>query len=140
MHSSDCSARCSPQSFKTEGGKSNNGQMAIITTAEQLLYAFVEEYFSAGFMNREEVKVRKTLLPPLYFQHPGHSLTIIGFEKFKDGTRGLLVFDPMFNNSPGMMNLIGHHLAHSRRPWDLLHAYRRQGKYLRRYQEFEVLR
>lgn len=35
-----------------------------------------------------------TDLPPLYFQHSGHSRTIVGIEKLSDGTRNLLVFDP----------------------------------------------
>lgn len=38
--------------------------------------------------------VHLTNLPPLYFQHNGHSRTIIGIEKLKNGEVNLLVFDP----------------------------------------------
>lgn len=32
--------------------------------------------------------------PPIYFQHQGHSRTIVGIEKLQTGLRRLLIFDP----------------------------------------------
>jgi hypothetical protein len=40
---------------------------------------------------------RKCYLPPLYFQHDGHSRTIVGYEKTIQGKMNLLIFDPLTN-------------------------------------------
>jgi hypothetical protein len=69
----------------------------------------------------------------------GHSLTIVGFEKRRNGTSNLLVFDPMFKSSPGIQRLIGTNFTASG-PERLLKAYRRCRSYLRRYKSFEMLR
>ena len=69
----------------------------------------------------------------------GHSLTIVGFEKQRNGTSNLLVFDPMFKPSPGIQRLIGTNFTASR-PERLLKAYRRSRTYLRRHKNFEMLR
>jgi hypothetical protein len=66
----------------------------------------------------------------------GHSMTIVGFEKKTDGTVNLLVFDPMFRES---CDVIKQSFKHEN-PWKLLRAYRRTVKYLRKHNEFEVLR
>ncbi|QSZ34841.1 hypothetical protein DSL72_007700 [Monilinia vaccinii-corymbosi] len=107
--------------------------------AANLLYKKVEEYFLEGCVDFES-KVRETSLPPIYFQHPGHSMTIIGFEKQTDGTENLLVFDPMFHDANKVIKLVGSAPVRHRHPGDLLKAYRRGNKYLRRYNEFELLK
>lgn len=66
-------------------------------------------------------------------------MTIIGFEKKKDGTANILVFDPMFHDSSDVVKLIGRNFSH-KNPAALLRAYQRTTKYLRRYNEFEILR
>jgi zinc finger-containing ubiquitin peptidase 1 len=66
-------------------------------------------------------------------------MTIIGFERKKDGTANLLVFDPMFRDSTEVIKLIGKKFIHKNPP-DLLRAYRRSVKYLRKYNEFEVMK
>ncbi|KAF5879623.1 putative peptidase family c78 protein [Botrytis fragariae] len=106
--------------------------------AVNLLYSKVESYFFDGALDYN-CKVRETSLPPIYFQHPGHSMTIIGFEKLTDGTKNLLVFDPMFHDSSKVVKLVGGP-ARSKHPSDLLKAYRRGNKYLKRYNEFELLK
>ncbi|CAK7240472.1 MAG: hypothetical protein STHCBS139747_001914 [Sporothrix thermara] len=58
-----------------------------------LLFRDVEQYFSRGKYEAGQ-KVRTTTLPPIYWQHPGHSLTIVGIEKTTEGETNLLVFDP----------------------------------------------
>lgn len=69
----------------------------------------------------------------------GHSLTIVGFEKRRNGTRNLLVFDPMFKPSPGIQRLIGTNFK-AAGPERLLKAYRRGETYLGRYKNFELLK
>lgn len=66
-------------------------------------------------------------------------MTIIGFERKKDGSKNLLVFDPMFHDSAAVTKYIGRTFT-GKAPADLLRAYRRGVKYLRKYREFETLR
>jgi zinc finger-containing ubiquitin peptidase 1 len=124
-------------------------------TALELLFSAVESYFNDGCTDFNP-KVRGTSLPPIYFQHPGllspasqsidphltcigHSMTIVGFEKQTDGTRNLIVFDPMFHDASNIIKLIGRTFVH-KDPEDLLKAYRRGNKYLKKYNEFELLK
>ncbi|KAI0503287.1 peptidase family C78-domain-containing protein [Xylaria bambusicola] len=127
--------------------------------AEAALFASVQKYFeNAAFDSRD--KVRCTELPPIYFQHRGHSLTIVGLERRASGSLKLLVFDPMFHDPEGVVRLAGktaaaHHdnsardtdrnhkirnrIIH-RNPDGALRLYRRGNNYLRKYREFELLR
>jgi hypothetical protein len=66
-------------------------------------------------------------------------MTIVGFEKQTDGTRNLIVFDPMFHDASNIIKLIGRTFVH-KDPEDLLKAYRRGHKYLKKYNEFELLK
>ncbi|KAG9247883.1 peptidase family C78-domain-containing protein [Calycina marina] len=120
---------CDAQAFKS----TKNGPKAI-----DLLLDSVEAYFLGGATNLNP-KIRRTSLPPLYFQHPGHSMTIAGFEKRRDGTRNLLCFDPIFHDSVQVTQKIGQTFE-CKSPADLLKAYRREAKYLRRHSEFEILK
>ncbi|CZT46201.1 uncharacterized protein RSE6_06600 [Rhynchosporium secalis] len=104
----------------------------------ELLFRSVEAYFSDGCHNYND-KVRCTSLPPIYFQHPGHSMTIIGFERKLDGSKNLLVFDPMFHDSASVTKLIGLSFK-VKKPAEHMGAYRRGVKYLKKYDEFELLK
>lgn len=66
-------------------------------------------------------------------------MTIVGIEKKKDGSVNLLVFDPMFHDAASITKLIGKRFKH-KSPADLLRAYRRGAKYLKKYKEFETLK
>jgi hypothetical protein len=66
-------------------------------------------------------------------------MTIVGFERKVDGSRNLIVFDPMYHDAPNVVKRIGERFRH-RDPEDLLRAYRRGAKYLKRYNEFELLK
>jgi hypothetical protein len=122
---------------------------------------YVENYFQSGVDNPTQ-RIRGTSLPPLYFQHAGtpppfspsllqpsqlttpvmttgHSLTIIGFEKLKNGAKNLIVFDPSFHDSSSIVRLVGQTFVHPL-PDLALKMYRRGNKYLKMYSEFEVLR
>ncbi|KAL2050752.1 hypothetical protein ABVK25_008990 [Lepraria finkii] len=103
----------------------------------QLLQA-VEQYFLDGHPNMNG-RVCQTSQPPMYFQHPGHSLTIVGLEVRKNGSRVLLVFDPMFKASDGIRRLLGVQFRASA-PDKLLKAYRRGEEMLRKYSTFEILK
>ncbi|KAK4177186.1 peptidase family C78-domain-containing protein [Triangularia setosa] len=113
--------------------------------AEELLMKTVEEYFKGdkgAVESGEGGKVKLTGLPPLYFQHLGHSMTIVGFERLREGNKGmLLVFDPHFKDSYVVTGMIGRgtEVVHPF-PDHALKGYRRGSKYLREYKEFEVLR
>jgi hypothetical protein len=81
-------------------------------------------------------------------------MTIVGFQKSVDGGRELLVFDPMFHDSPIVLRFAdalkdgdderggdgSKERISVRKAEELLRAYRRGSKYLRKYGEFEVLR
>jgi hypothetical protein len=67
-------------------------------------------------------------------------MTIVGFEKRLNGSINLLVFDPMFHDASDIVNLIGKESFSVKNPAELLRAYRRSPKYLRKYKAFEVLR
>ncbi|GAD95818.1 hypothetical protein CPC735_028710 [Paecilomyces variotii No. 5] len=100
----------------------------------------VAEYFRQGISLEGSDKVLRTDLPPIYLQHPGHSLTIIGFEVREDGSANLLVFDPMFRTSPAIEKLIGTTVRPSTNPARLMRAYRRGTSYLRKFKAFEMLK
>ena len=107
---------------------------------QNLLYA-IAEYFESYKGDDEDQKVVSTNLPPLYFQHQGHSMTIVGIEVDKRGVMTLIVFDPMFNPSKPIKKLTaGGSLRSIKDPQLLMRAYRRDKTYLKRYNEFEILR
>ncbi|KAF4983083.1 hypothetical protein FZEAL_1430 [Fusarium zealandicum] len=120
---------CSVQAFKDkERGRSKT----------HLLEA-IEQYFQAGVTNVED-RIHLTGLPPVYLQHPGHSLTIVGYEKEMDGHVNLLVFDPSFHDSTKIRSLVGKAFRHKPSSIDeSLQPYRRGSHYLRKYNQFEVL-
>ncbi|KAK4229871.1 peptidase family C78-domain-containing protein [Podospora fimiseda] len=131
---------CEAQGFKHDEPKA----------AETLLLDYVEQYFKSGlpFPNplqytQPQQHVQVTDLAPLYFQHRGHSLTIIGFEKLYNGNRQLIVFDPYFHDASSITKLVGKNKnlpPHHPSPDSALRIYRRGTKYLRPYREFEVVK
>ncbi|VUC21862.1 unnamed protein product [Clonostachys rosea] len=120
---------CPPQAFKDKD----------FTVSRNLLYAAIERYFQQGLLE-EDSKVHATVLPPIYFQHRGHSMTIIGFEKQTNGKSNLLVFDPGYRDPSVVSNLVGKPFRHPpAKASAVLESYRRGNKYLRRFGEFEIL-
>ncbi|GAP87657.1 putative peptidase family C78 [Rosellinia necatrix] len=122
-------------------------------SAEAALFAYVRQYFESAPLESSE-KVRCTTLPPIYFQHRGHSLTIVGLERLVSGSLKLLVFDPMLLDSWGVARLAERLRRHGdakggkakvRSPIhqssdNALRLYRRGHSYLRKYHEFELLK
>lgn len=140
------------QAFRT-----SNEQDGI--AAGRLLQA-IEDYFQQGAADCLTHKVRSTQLPPIYLQRPskkpsltnshmfirlmsqpqGHSVTIVGFEKLKDGHVQLLVFDPEFQSSEAVTSLATKAtLRRQAKINRLLEPYRRSDAHLERFKEFEVL-
>ncbi|KAI2473768.1 DUF1671-domain-containing protein [Annulohypoxylon bovei var. microspora] len=117
-----------------------NKEGDALTASEHRLYDFVENYFSSCPGVKTRGTVRNTTRPPLYFQHQGHSMTIIGIERTAKGTRNLLVFDPSHQDPTSVTRYVGRKIDPSRsHPDDMLKLYRRGPKYLAAYQHFEVL-
>ncbi|EDN06499.1 DUF1671 domain-containing protein [Histoplasma capsulatum] len=108
-------------------------------SAYQALLDDILAYFLQACPTNGE-RVNQTELPPIYLQHPGHSLTIVGFEIRKSGSPNLLVFDPMFKTSPAIERLIGNSRARPQDPRCLIKAYRRGPGYLQKHKEFEILK
>jgi len=105
-----------------------------------MLLLAVGEYFSDDKFFDSKEKIIMTNKPPIYFQHQGHSMTIVGLEVKKSGAVNLIVFDPMFNPSPAIKRLIGSNLFKAPNPERLLRAHRRGESYLSRYRDFEILK
>ncbi|KAK9552033.1 hypothetical protein V6Z77_008146 [Aspergillus fumigatus] len=108
--------------------------------AHDALYAAVAAYFRCACSLDGDEKVFLTNLPPIYLQHHGHSLTIVGFEIRDDGGANLLVFDPMFKIPRPMRRLNGPSTLVSLDPTKILKAYRRGTAYLQKYKVFELLK
>ncbi|RYO98481.1 hypothetical protein DL764_007077 [Monosporascus ibericus] len=106
--------------------------------AEISLFQAIEGYFQSS-EHDSRAKVRRTSLPPVYFQHRGHSLTIVGVEKRVDGAMELLVFDPVFRDPDSITRYVGRRVK-NKNPDSALKLYRRGPKYLKKYHEFEILR
>lgn len=105
--------------------------------ANEQLLSHVEQYFETAALDGV-AKVYRTLLPPIYLQRPGHSLTIVGLELLADGGKNLVVLDPMFESSPGMGRLLGRRDISKPRP-RAMEMYRRERGRLGRHKDFEVL-
>nr|GEX29786.1 hypothetical protein [Tanacetum cinerariifolium] len=78
----------------------NNKCVGEIVKGQQLLFNWVHSYFSDSNMTTKSGgnRVAVTQKAPLYFQHDGHSRTIVGIQmkRLPNGTdqHNLLIFDP----------------------------------------------
>ncbi|OQV05240.1 hypothetical protein CLAIMM_10012 [Cladophialophora immunda] len=100
------------------------------------------EYFDDDSTKDSVDKVVLTDKPPIYFQHRGHSQTIVGVEQRLNGAVNLVVFDPMFHLSPALKKLAFSRCTTFRcaQPEKLLKAHRRDERYLESYKDFELFR
>ncbi|KAH7087794.1 peptidase family C78-domain-containing protein [Paraphoma chrysanthemicola] len=105
--------------------------------AHETLLDAIERYFAQAAV-KDGSNVYKTLLPPIYLQQPGHSITIVGLERRRDGACNLVVLDPMYSTSPVMHKLLGRKNIRTARP-EVMHAYRRGARQLRKHAAFEIL-
>ena len=106
--------------------------------APQMLLDSIEEYFKSSLKSAPTAGVHQTKLPPVFLQRPHHSITIVGIERLRNGKHRLLCFDPSYRPPTAMKKP-------SKDSWSKMSArlilwrYRRDGAYLRRYRNFEVL-
>jgi hypothetical protein len=85
-------------------------------------------------------RINRTSLPPIYFQQPGHSLTIVGFERRIDGSCNLLVLDPMYHTSRAMEQLLEAGPRRIRRArLEVMSIYRRGAKRMAKHDDLEIL-
>jgi hypothetical protein len=103
------------------------------------LLDYVEAYFISGLEHAaENGSSRMTQLPPIYFQRPGHSMTIVGMEKRNDGDRVLLVFDPSFAVADVLRQLKSGRVHRSKID-TLMAPFRQDGAHLTRWKEYEIM-
>lgn len=87
-------------------------------------------------------KVVLTSKPPLFFQHQGHSMTVVGVEVDTQGRANLVVFDPTYNPAGPLKKLAmqGRTEFRVEDPAKLLKAHRRDERYLGRHRAFEIVK
>ncbi|KAK0258668.1 hypothetical protein B0A54_14025 [Friedmanniomyces endolithicus] len=90
----------------------------------------------------KEVRVISTTRPPIFLQRPGHSMAIIGLSRSTSGKRHLLVFDPAWSppsalRREGVLLTCGECEGWAAK-W-MLRQYRKGGRYLGRWREFETV-
>jgi zinc finger-containing ubiquitin peptidase 1 len=99
-------------------------------------------YFDNDSASNATDKVVMTDKPPLFFQHHGHSMTVVGVELDCQGLTNLVVFDPTYNPSPQLKKLALNNKTkfYSPHPAKLLQAHRRDERYLGRHKAFEIVK
>jgi hypothetical protein len=103
------------------------------------LLEFVEGYFLSGLEHAaENGSSRITKLAPIYFQRPGHSMTIVGMERRSNGERVLLVFDPSHAVAETLRQLSSGRFAKDRID-TLMAGFRQDEIKLARYREYEIM-
>jgi hypothetical protein len=107
----------------------------------------VETYFTA-VLKRPDIsgpqgssdRITRTLLPPIYLQQPGHSLTIVGFERYVNGVCAIIVLDPMYLTAKAMHQLVDAGPRNIRRYKEgVMDVYRRGDERLEKHLDFEIL-
>lgn len=139
MQTLGAAGRVDALSFREEDSDSSEEGSEAEPSAALALLDHVEAYFMSGLEQaKHHGSSHTTQLPPMYFQRFGHSMTIVGLERRKDGSRNLLVFDPSFATSEGVQRLLDGRSIRSA-PDTLLRAYRRSDASLSRWDEFEIV-
>ena len=107
--------------------------------AQKKLLDSIEGYFTACDHSLVAKKVYQTKRRPIFLQRPHHSLTVIGFERLRSGSRRLLVFDPAFQPPRALRRLLQEkpHCLFAR---PVRRSYRKDMAYLKRFRTFETLR
>jgi hypothetical protein len=78
------------KTFSSYDHKANKRAQALDTTVDPLaekMATWIVKYFDR----------KSSYIPPIYFQHEGHSRTIVGYEKLFTGKINLIIFDPLTN-------------------------------------------
>ncbi|KAM0719360.1 hypothetical protein Q7P37_005265 [Cladosporium fusiforme] len=103
------------------------------------LLDYVEAYFISGLEGAATVgSSRITEQPPIYFQRPGHSTTIVGMERRQGGERVLLVFDPSFDVNEAMRELADSRVGRGKIE-SVMSVFRQDATRLSDWKEYEIL-
>jgi len=107
--------------------------------AHTQLLDYVEAYFLSDLeYARKNGTSRLTQMAPIYFQRPGHSMTIVGMERRTDGERVLLVFDPSYAVAETFRLLDRGKFSKSQIA-TLMAPFRQDEAALARYKEYEIM-
>ncbi|OAR00538.1 hypothetical protein LLEC1_00503, partial [Akanthomyces lecanii] len=120
--------RCSARRFQD-----SNECSAIDQVLDNII-----SYFQRAPSGMEDgtIKIRSTMLPPIYLQRPGHSFTIVGLERTVHNEWHLLVFNPgnRYRDTARHFRSVS-----PRQKQNALEPYRLRPASLRKYSEFELL-
>ncbi|KAG6291934.1 hypothetical protein E4U09_003637 [Claviceps aff. purpurea] len=107
----------------------------------QKLLKEIEAYFEQSTGTDKRTKIRATDLPPIYLQHQGHSLTVVGFAKDLEHRSCLYVLDPSMRDPQGIKKYRrSHPLGNDETKMEsILEVYRRGEDYLSKHDNFELL-
>lgn len=98
---------------------------------------FSEAYFSAAAAETADGPAAGA--PPIFLQRPGHSLTIVGFERRRDGGRGVLVFDPAWRAPEALRERRDLESMDGWKRWWVSRGYRKGEQWGRKWRCFEVV-
>jgi len=109
------------------------------------LIKYVEEYFKCPppQSTNTSTSCKVTDLAPLYFQHSGHSRTIVGIEHLKSGKINLLIFDPSHKPSQAIKQYAQGNLKEKKDQnlWEsILKPYRVSVEDIAKKKEYQILR
>ncbi|EMC98829.1 hypothetical protein BAUCODRAFT_31093 [Baudoinia panamericana UAMH 10762] len=110
-------------------------------TAWAELLDHVEQHFKrAATCSGVKGKIQITDCLPIFLQRPGHSMTIVGFERTRSGERRLLAFDPAWRPPLSTLGRVRNAERCSKwRAYFALLQYEKSERYLRRWKMFETL-
>jgi zinc finger-containing ubiquitin peptidase 1 len=107
------------------------------------LIKYVDDYFKCkkpaeGDSTASSCRVSDR--PPLYFQHAGHSRTIIGIEHLKSGKINLLLFDPSKSPSSKVKDYAQGKVGKKNLSTDVLKPFRVAMDDIAKKNEYQILR
>jgi zinc finger-containing ubiquitin peptidase 1 len=109
----------------------------------QALVKYVDEYFKCTVpLDAKTITPACQIIdrPPLYFQHSGHSRTIVGIEHLKSGKINFILFDPSKSPSSKIKDLAKGVVGKKNLSADILKPYRVSLEELAKKKEYQILR
>nr|POE56777.1 zinc finger with ufm1-specific peptidase domain protein [Quercus suber] len=121
-------------SFREDENGDGGGDLASVALLDHVEAYFMRALDTARRYGTSHI----TGLPPIYLQRFGHSMSIVGIEREKDGRRNLLVFDSSIATSHAMERVLDGRRAQASIE-HLLDSYRRSDESLAHWEEFEII-
>lgn len=107
------------------------------------LIKYVEEYFKCSNSQNPDPSAPSCRIsdrPPLYFQHSGHSRTIVGIEHLKSKKINLLLFDPSRKPSSAVKDYAGGKISKKDVSDGILKPFRISLDEIAKKKEYQILR